>query len=97
MMAKISCAHCINRGVSGVTIKPSRKFLRHGNVSVSSANDLARQRLTRTAYPPPRVACVRGAARATVDKTCSARDRVYPVKIDAVIWNQNAASAVTCI
>ena len=65
------CAYCIDRGSSDVTIKPSRKFRRHGNVRVSSANDLARQRLTRTAYPPPRVPCVRGAARATVDKAFS--------------------------
>ena len=42
-----------------------------GARGMSAANDLARQRLTRTAYPPPRVACVRGAARATVDKTFS--------------------------
>ena len=67
-MANAYCASRINRRSSDVTIKPSRKFRRNGNVRVSSANDLARQRLTRTAYPPPRVPCVRGASRATVDK-----------------------------
>ena len=31
--------------------------------------------------------CVIGASRATVDKTCSARDRIYQVRIDAMAWN----------
>ena len=62
MMANAYCDSRINRRSSDVTIKPSREFRTHRNVRVSSANDLARQRLTLTAYPPPRVSCVIGAA-----------------------------------
>ncbi len=60
--AKKHLALCINRGTGDVTIKPTRKFRRYGSVRVSIANDLARQQLARSAYPPPRVPCVLGAS-----------------------------------
>ena len=44
--------------------------LNFGAGNVSSANSFRWQYLMRTAYPPPRFACVIGAARAPVDKSC---------------------------
>ena len=46
-----------------------RDGLNFGEENVSSANEFALANLRQATYPPPRFACVIGAARASVDKS----------------------------